>query len=339
MSEDLARRRGDPNFPEGGLNITPSYEQYRRDHGDREGASPPPGSEDQGWARDSRDDIERFGIAGRVWEAAYVLQKYVTVNGDIEFEPPFPLLVQSSQESQSVLELGAGAGVTGIHLARVLKQADSSCKQATVILTDLANVLPLLQRNLMRCSSDVQQSVKIRALPWGSGQHADVILQEQEDARSPVKHILCSDLVYFPELLPPLLRSMIYLTSSTSASITISYKVRSLAKEEPFWRAFGVWFDFHPVLCRAVKQAQGSEWRRLGTLKVDLFSRHRDVDEEAEDTIFVFHAVRKLSTLDKLIPNEDSDLMAGYSLDQEGRRHQGLGSEQFELIMMNCLQG
>ncbi|THU75270.1 hypothetical protein K435DRAFT_881209, partial [Dendrothele bispora CBS 962.96] len=41
--------------------------------------------------------------------------------------------------------------------------------------------------------------------------------------------------------------------------IIISYKIRSLSKETPFWSAFGLWFSFEPVLVRPTSRtAQGS---------------------------------------------------------------------------------
>lgn len=345
-------RGGDPNFPEGGLDIAPSYARYgRRQSGEGGKEAPVAAAEGRwgtgGWARDSREDIAKYGIAGRVWEAAYVLQRYMTAESDLEFDPPFlPLSSSALHAAQSsVVELGAGAGVAGIHLGRslgTLAEERNGWNAPTVILTDLENVLPLLERNVARSgvSRFEQGQVKVRALPWGSDDHADAIIHEQQRLQAPLRHVICSDLVYFPELLPPLLRSLVHLTSSTQADVTISYKIRSLAKEEPFWRAFGVWFDFRPILCRKhTHAAKIDDWRRFGSLKADLFDACSDAEAEAEDDIFVFYATRRRETLACAVPASDVDLMAGQIITRDGHTLSGTGSEQFELIIFNALQG
>lgn len=88
--------------------------------------------------------------------------------------------------------------------------------------------------------------------------------------------------------------------------VQLADRVRSLEKETPFWRAFGAWFDFKPVLCRQRRPnlsqsgpegADGS-WRRVG--------------HDLEDTTFLFIAHRRPETLERLVPNADSALLAGH---------------------------
>lgn len=78
----------------------------------------------------------------------------------------------------------------------------------------------------------------MRALPWGDEEALRRLLREH---RPDV--VLASDLVYFPFLYPPLLRTLIGLTTPTQGGggpkVLFSYKVRSLVREEPFWSAFG----------------------------------------------------------------------------------------------------
>jgi len=141
----------------------------------------------------------------------------------------------------------------------------------------------------------------VRPLSWGNSEHAASIAEELSKlADAPhLTHILCSDLVYFPELLAPLLRTLIQLSSPpfvvvrSDVRVVISYKIRSLAKETPFWSAFGLWFEFAPVLV----QKTDSPWHRLGAA--------------LEDPTFVFVARRREQSLHWNLPPSDADLMRG----------------------------
>lgn len=340
MLAAAAARAGDPNFPEGGLAITPSYAKY---HDGSKGAQAR--SNDDSWQEDNQADIDEYGIAGRVWEAAYVLMRYLSRQGpgsDYLLDPPCSIF--DSSTAVNVLELGAGAGIAGMCLARELAKGarlDLSHPQSVVVLTDLDNVLGLLHRNVQRAGLGVEEEqaaavkVKVRALPWGSTSHADAV---QNDFVLPgLTHIVCSDLVYFPELLSPLLRSLVYLTEQRgqhgAIEVIIGYKLRSYAKEEPFWRAFGVWFDFAPVLC---KRAGESDWRRLGARSVD-FGASSDPEALPEDEMFVFVAHRKQNTMACEVPLEDEHLLGGWML-RDGALVRGTGAETFELLLMTAIQ-
>jgi hypothetical protein len=103
--------------------------------------------------------------------------------------------------------------------------------------------------------------------------------------------------VYFPFLLAPLLRTLIALTSRRKCDPTIfvSYKIRSLAKETPFWSAFGLWFEFAPVLARP----RGEHlWTRFGS--------------DWDGPTFVFVAHRRAQSLEWDVPDDDGDLLAGF---------------------------
>ena len=118
--------------------------------------------------------------------------------------------------------------------------------------------------------------------------------------------------VYFPELFGPLLRSLLLLTttpftsrpSSSSqmeplptTSLFISYKVRSLPKESVFWSAFGLWFDFRPVLVRDTSIHSKWLWERFGA--------------DFDDLTFVFVAYRRPESYDWRVPVLDEDLITG----------------------------
>ncbi|KDQ13551.1 hypothetical protein BOTBODRAFT_111314 [Botryobasidium botryosum FD-172 SS1] len=263
--------------------------------------------------------IDQYGIAGRVWEAAYVFTSYICPPShlQIEFNPSCPLLAKSGDRGRTVIELGSGTGYVGLQLAKYLdSQSD------IVILTDLTDVCPLLEDNASRMLADLNQSpgaeVWVRPLAWGNSNDARNLasqlglLHSASTPPRPPTHIVCSDLVYFTDLLAPLLRSLIYLTSPPFASpsshppvqVILSYKVRSLQKESPFWFAFGAWFSFHPVLYRH-KKVPPSQWNRFGS----------------STSSFVFVATRKQETLGWTVPEDDTALM-------------GRGDMAFEQILL-----
>jgi hypothetical protein len=109
--------------------------------------------------------------------------------------------------------------------------------------------------------------------------------------------------VYFPELLAPLLRSLLHLTSSQSdpPTVIISYKIRSLPKESPFWSAFGLWFDWEPVLYRE-KNANLAP----GVANNPLWTRYH-----SPSSTYLFIAHRKSASLLWSMPDSDSDLLEG----------------------------
>ncbi|KAJ7650103.1 putative methyltransferase-domain-containing protein [Roridomyces roridus] len=244
----------------------------------------PAGDQSGNFSVESQEEaIRRFGIAGKVWEAAYILKDYIDPPQDHIFDPP---LFRVS-DGRRIVELGSGSGIVAATLANALNSTD------IMFVTDLPEVCPLLQQNL--CLSE---TIRVRPLSWGDKAHADCIASELSP--SPLTHIICSDLVYFPDLLAPLLRSLIHLTSHpfvaapSDVQLVISYKIRSLAKETPFWSMFGVWFDFAPVL---VQKTSGGPWQRLGV--------------GLEDPTFVFVARRREESYGWDLPPNDVDVMHG----------------------------
>ena len=128
--------------------------------------------------------------------------------------------------------------------------------------------------------------------------------------------------VYFPELLAPLLRSLLQLTSllpkERTPSLTISYKIRSLAKESRFWSAFGLWFTFRPVLIK--DRSSDSEWRRFGS--------------DLEDT-FLFVAHRRAESFDWEVPELDDELLDGVGAHGANSRK---GDDTFENLLFMTIQ-
>jgi predicted nicotinamide N-methyase len=114
-------------------------------------------------------DVEPAYTASRVWPASAELALHVA---DVV-------------RGKKVVELGAGAGLAGL--------ASAVLGAARVVLTDLPENLPLLQRNAARNGLDVA----VAAFDW-----MDPNLGEQFDV------VLAADCVFWPELFEPLLNAI-----------------------------------------------------------------------------------------------------------------------------------
>ncbi|KAJ7476022.1 putative methyltransferase-domain-containing protein [Mycena latifolia] len=261
--------------------------------------------------------IRVFGIAGKVWKAAYALNSYIRPPAGLVFDPPlFP--EPEARKQIRVIELGSGSGIVAATMAPLLNPT-----RDVMFVTDLPEVCPLLEQNLQAHLHAGGAPILVRPLSWGNSQHAVKIaaeLSELAQNAPHLTHILCSDLVYFPELLAPLLRSCIELSSPpfvavpSDVELIISYKIRSLAKETPFWAAFGLWFEFVPALVQKTTPGEVSAWQRFGA--------------HLEDPTFVFVARRREQSFNWSVPPSDEDLMYGVK-----------GDDTFETLLLMSLDG
>ncbi|EGN98815.1 hypothetical protein SERLA73DRAFT_107949 [Serpula lacrymans var. lacrymans S7.3] len=305
-------QHSNPNFPDH-LDICPSTNSTISSNFSQSDHSRSVNEQDQdafGVVAQQRS-IQIYGIAGRVWEAAYFMNIYLDHHPSWEFEPSL-LDGNCTKHPLTFIELGSGTGIVSAQISRSI----SLTERDLVIATDLPDVCPLLERNLhdlLKDRTDTFTSsnnvVLVRPLSWGNHEHALSIAHELELTMSNanpryITHIICSDLVYFPELLGPLLRSLIHLSSppfisSDYAKVVISYKIRSLSKEADFWSAFGLWFSFEPVGFRpkgSEKQSNHNGWTRFGP--------------SGEQT-FVFVAHRRPESFNWDVPDNDQDLIGG----------------------------
>ena len=115
-------------------------------------------------------DVEPAYTASRVWPASAELALHVA---DVV-------------RGRSVVELGAGAGLAGL--------ASAVLGAARVVLTDLPENLPLLQRNAARNGLDVSVAAFDWLTPTTLGERFDVVL--------------AADCVFWPELFEPLLNAI-----------------------------------------------------------------------------------------------------------------------------------
>ena len=107
---------------------------------------------------------------------------------------------------------------------------------------------------------------------------------------------------------------------ASTVTITISYKIRSLSKETSFWSAFGLWFEYKPVLVR--DRALEPRWQRFGT-------------SSSDDTIFVFTAHRRAASFSWDIPVNDHDLLLGRGARGNNAVKEDETFEMLLLMMMN----
>ncbi|ORY84729.1 putative methyltransferase-domain-containing protein [Leucosporidium creatinivorum] len=356
---------GDPNFP-ADLSIVASTRKVIKlaavRRAEAEGAAPgevqPAEEEDD--EDDAAQDIGGYGIAGRTWEAAYLMKMYLTppppspATSTLLFDPPCPLFaaalpLSSSAEStpsssptpkRTIIEIGSGTGFLSLALGPHLSSTDS------LILTDLTEVCPLLSSNLSAAQGrwkakgqPEKAELLVRPLPWGDDDALRRIVGSAEEGGEGrvADVVLASDLVYFPFLYPPLLRTLIGLTGRREGKeptkVLFSYKIRSLVREQPFWSAFGRWFTFEAVLSASpphpsplttfsaasspTSAPSPLEWARFGT--------------GDEDELFIFVCERRPSTYDWDVPEQDEQLMQGLP-GQDGE------DDQFEQLLLGGLE-
>lgn len=91
--------------------------------------------------------------------------------------------------------------------------------------------------------------------------------------------------------------------------VVISYKIRSLAKETPFWTAFGLWFAFQPLLARRrVRTVESKDGLLNDALDVSEPWRQFGADGDSDRT-FVFVAHRRPESIAWHIPETDKELI------------------------------
>lgn len=112
--------------------------------------------------------------------------------------------------------------------------------------------------------------------------------------------------------------------------VVISYKIRRLVKESPFWSAFGLWFDFKPVLAK-VRPILNVSHDGEEVEEVDWHRFRGDVD----DDMFIFIAHRRSESLSWKVAMKDHDLLNGvYARGSSERK----GDDTFENLLLLSLQ-
>lgn len=206
------------------------------------------------------EDVEAFGIAAKTWDASFELLDYLIPAERPDsaqeisvpegsrpvslYQPPSPLLQLLASPNPRIIDLGSGTCHLPIGLARRLAQMHPN-HPFKVIVSDLPEVLPLLQRNISSAST---HHISARALAWGDIQQTINLLNSPHQSITDLL-ITCSDLVFFPFLFVPLLRSLLILTSPqllppscATPVVLFGYKERTAVKEFPFFSLLGTCF-------------------------------------------------------------------------------------------------
>jgi predicted nicotinamide N-methyase len=169
-------------------------------------------------------------IAQRLWPAAQKLATYILDNRD-------KMLGQSHEGNLSILEIGAGVGLTGLELASQLP--------ARVMLTDLSEALPLLRSNTLLNKDQFvlgPDAVQCQPLEWGNQVHAKQALEtfmSHVDTGSPIL-VIGSDCVYWECLHEPLELALFQILSQAPVgSICLLAGMRRWKSDTKFYKMLG----------------------------------------------------------------------------------------------------
>jgi hypothetical protein len=114
-------------------------------------------------------------------EASHALLEYFT-GSSTTFDPPCSIF---QRNFNTIVELGSGQSVASLHLASQLDM------DSTVVLTDLPNVVPLMDQSVATWregQEDTTSHTMVEPLAWGT----DIRHLEKYGQLS---HIICCDLV------------------------------------------------------------------------------------------------------------------------------------------------
>lgn len=133
------------------------------------------------------------GIGGMVWDAAFIVGRFLAKNKDIVFK-----------NVNSIIELGSGTGLVGIAVALMFPDIH-------ITITDHRSHLSLIETNV-QCNN--LKNVTVRELDWFKPENIGKF-----------DLVIGSDLVYDPDLFEPLLNA-IDIVSSQKSLIFLSNEVR-----------------------------------------------------------------------------------------------------------------
>lgn len=151
-------------------------------------------------------DVKPAVTATRVWHAALLLLQYIP-------------------SANRVLELGAGTGICG--LAAAIGNGGPSFGSEHVFLTDLPENCEFLRKQV-GCNSQLRDRVSVKALDWTNFDGEDEIFQGLD-------LVLCSDCVFWPSLLDPLLDVLLYCRSLDTAPRILLSVVERLGRATLFF--------------------------------------------------------------------------------------------------------
>ncbi|KAF9927016.1 Methyltransferase-like protein 21D [Linnemannia zychae] len=207
------------------------------------------------------------GVGSTIWDTAIVLAKYLEKSSVLT---KIATSTSGSRTKLNILELGSGTGLVGLAVARILS---ASGIKARIVLTDKANVLPLLEKNMMR-NPAAGIEIETRVLDWESVSGIKAKPKSMESAHSTVETesssnttsessvddsdlvstewdlVILSDCIWFPSLYPPLigtLNRLIQPSLTNNPQLIVAFEKRNFSEEMEFFAALGKTFSFRDV--------------------------------------------------------------------------------------------
>ena len=195
------------------------------------------------------------------------------------------------------LELGAGTGLVGLSCALL--------GAASVVTTDLAEVVPLLELNIaLNCGEreDTIGSITAAEMAWGDDTH----VQRMPELIEKLDIVVMSDVVYDPAGYDPLLQTLLLLCDSRPSGaapllIVLAHRHRH-PEDGRFFRDLANYFEVTlaahvPVGGNGPEPAAGTDARIAARSKTADDSTDEDFGEWRRDTK-IFHIIRcKAKTL------------------------------------------
>ncbi|ETW05757.1 hypothetical protein H310_03444 [Aphanomyces invadans] len=177
------------------------------------------------------------GIGGKLWDSSLILTAYLAAHPEVI-------------AGQHVIELGSGLGLIGLACAAL-------SSAASVVLTDIDDVVPLLEYNVRL--NDLQDEASVRPLWWGTS---------IEHLSAPYDVVLMSDVVYDPFGYEPLIASLRDLTTP-STTILMGHRSRH-PQEKQFFDSLDNEFTLTPI---PIDEQSGAVWAHPSRMTdVKLFS-------------------------------------------------------------------
>lgn len=129
------------------------------------------------------------GIAFQLWPAAEFLCNY--------FDENYQNLIEN--DCESIIELGAGIGLCGIYLAKLLKHTNLK----DVYITDLQEAIPLICENISLNNQDSNINVHSRVLSWDNSEEITDMIRVTCYEGRPLPLIIAADCIYWECLFVP----------------------------------------------------------------------------------------------------------------------------------------
>ncbi len=172
---------------------------------------------------------KQLGIAFQLWPAATLLAEYLINHPEL-------LLPSTDSPTPSFLnaiELGAGLGLTGMYITKYFNErSDSTIKFNKTILTDLPEVMDILNTNIL--NNHLEQNVACCPLDWNNISNVSEIFNAHfTDITSP-PIVIAADVVYWECLFLPLVNILEELCMRGCRIITSH--IRRWKKDQKFFQ-------------------------------------------------------------------------------------------------------